>query len=91
MRIDSVNKAYNSYTTQVNTTTKVAGKTYEKDQVAFSTQAKDFASVKKMIEGTSDVREDRVKEIKDRMNNGTYNVSSEDVAQKMLSLLDIRG
>ena len=39
-----------------------------------------------MLAKETDVREELVQDIKQRIDNGTYNVSSKDVADKILSL-----
>ena len=85
MRIDSVNRIYNAYTAQMAAGAKGAEKVKGKDEVDLSTQAKDFTSVKRMLSDIPEVREDKVQEIKKRIENGTYNVSSKDVASKILA------
>ena len=76
MRIDSVNRIYNAYTAQMAAGAKGAEKVKGKDEVDLSTQAKDFTSVKRMLSDIPEVREDKVQDIKKRIENGTYNVSS---------------
>lgn len=85
MRIDSVNRIYNAYTAQMAAGAKGAEKVKGKDEVDLSTQAKDFTSVKRMLSDIPEVREDKVQDIKKRIENGTYNVSSKDVASKILA------
>ncbi|MBE6024482.1 MAG: flagellar biosynthesis anti-sigma factor FlgM [Cellulosilyticum sp.] len=85
MRVDAVSRIYNTYSTQMASSAKDTDKAKSKDEVDFSTQAKDFAAIKKMLSDVPEVREDKVQDIKQRMENGTYNVSSEEVASKILS------
>lgn len=85
MRIDSVNRIYNAYTAQMAAGAKGAEKVKGKDEVDLSTQAKDFTSVKRILSDIPEVREDKVQDIKKRIENGTYNVSSKDVASKILA------
>lgn len=86
MRIDAINRGYDIYSKQVSATSKANGKVNSKDEVDLSSQAKDFATIKKMLAKETDVREELVQDIKQRIDNGTYNVSSKDVADKILSL-----
>ena len=46
---------------------------------------KDLAVAKKALSETSDIREERVAAIKKQMEEGTYKVSAEDVAEKILN------
>jgi len=85
MRINSINRIYETYSAQSAVPVKETGKAQAKDKVDFSNQAKDFASIKKMLENTPEVREELVQDIKQRMDNGTYNTSSSEVASKILS------
>ncbi len=56
-----------------------------KDEVSFSSMGKDMQVAKNALAGVSDVRESKVNDIKTRLNNGTYEVSSEDFADKLMS------
>ena len=47
---------------------------------------KDLALVRKILKEIPDVREEKVNEIKEQIKNGTYNVTAEDLANKMLGL-----
>lgn len=91
MRIDATNRIYNSYNAQASAATRIVEKTTSKDEVALSGQAKDFAAVKKMLEGVPEVRAERVKEVKEKMDSDNYNVSAHDVARKILSQNNFRG
>lgn len=91
MRIDAMNRIYEAYKSQSVASTKKALKPESRDEVALSTTAKDFQAVYKALAKVSDVREDKINDIKERMASGNYNVSSEEVAEKMLSKIDLRG
>lgn len=91
MRIDTVNRIYETYQTQVATNVKKQEKVTSKDEVTFSSEAKKFAEVKKMLSDVPDVRWDKVNEIKERMASGNYNVKAEEVADKILSRFEARG
>lgn len=50
-----------------------------------SEQANMIAYARKGYDKLPEVREDKIKDIKERMENGTYNVTSQEVAEKILS------
>lgn len=84
MRIEAYNKINSVYqTTKINKTKKTSAKgTY--DQIEISQQGKDYQVARKAVAATSDVRMDRVNQIKAQMASGTYNVKMEDVADKLV-------
>lgn len=84
MRIDVVNRVYNTYQAQAVAASNKIDKVGSKDEVEFSTEAKDFATIKNMLANSPEIRQDKVEEIKTRMDNGEYNVSSYEVASKIL-------
>ena len=53
-------------------------------EVDMSLKAKEMQQVKKWVDQVPDVREERVRELKAQVDAGTYNVSSEDIADLML-------
>ena len=91
MRIDTVTRIYETYQTQTAANIKKQEKVTSKDEVTFSSEAKKFAEVKKMLSDVPDVRWDKVNEIKERMASGNYNVKAEEVAEKILSQFEARG
>ncbi len=54
------------------------------DSVRISSGAKEAQKIMTEIEKVPDVREDRVRELKAAIDAGTYNVSGEAVAEKMI-------
>jgi negative regulator of flagellin synthesis FlgM len=70
-------------------TVSVAARPEEK--VDLSTQAKDIQQAKSALSAVPDVREEKVQEIKNQVENGKYNVSAEKIAGKMVgeSIVDI--
>jgi len=54
------------------------------DKVALSPEAKEIQEVKKILDSLPDVREDKVAEIREQIENGTYEVDSEKVAFRMI-------
>jgi len=63
----------------------------QEDKVSLSSTARDIQQVEKTIEQLPDVREEKVRELKDQIETGKYNVNGEKIAGKMLSesLLDV--
>ncbi|MBP3621393.1 MAG: flagellar biosynthesis anti-sigma factor FlgM [Lachnospiraceae bacterium] len=55
-----------------------------KDEVSFSSVGKDMQTAKNALSTTPDVRESLVNDIKARIANGTYEVSNEDFANKLM-------
>ena len=55
-----------------------------KDDVKISATGKDFSIAMNALKDVPDVREDKVNDIRSRIENGTYNVSGKDVAEKLL-------
>ncbi|MDD5899612.1 MAG: flagellar biosynthesis anti-sigma factor FlgM [Lachnospiraceae bacterium] len=85
MRIDAINRVSQLY--QTNSTKKVAKATgTEKyDSVQISQMGKDYQVAKAAVAAAPDVRTDLVNDIKSRMQNGTYDVSMEMLADKLLA------
>ena len=57
------------------------------DMVTLSSRAKDFAIAKKALAGEPDIREDKVRDLKEQIEAGTYNVTGRDVAEKLFAQL----
>ncbi|MDE7477630.1 MAG: flagellar biosynthesis anti-sigma factor FlgM, partial [Lachnospiraceae bacterium] len=55
-----------------------------KDQLLLSATAQDASAAKKAISAAPDVRQNLVNSIKERIDNGTYEVDMEDFAGKLL-------
>lgn len=85
MRIDAVNRVSQLY--QANSTKKVAktSNTEKYDSVQISQMGKDYQVAKAAVAATPDVRTDLVNDIKTRMQNGTYDVSMEMLADKLMA------
>ena len=91
MRIDGVKNVYDAYNSKQVTPNKKVTNVVGRDKVELSSEAKDFASVYKKALEAPDVREQKIADIKSRIDAGTYSVKGEDVADKMMARLDIRG
>ena len=60
---------------------KVTGK---KDVVALSEVAKEFGTVRQVLQAMPDIRQEKVSHIQAQMAAGTYDVSSADIANKIV-------
>lgn len=85
MRINGVNNIGNVYKT------KKASKAYGtsaptggKDQVQFSSFAKELSVAKQAVNNTPEVRMEKVNDIKAQIQAGQYNISASQVADKLL-------
>ena len=61
------------------------------ERVDLSTKAKDIQQIKQILDQTPDVRKDKVQELKRQIDNGSYTVHADKIAEKMVgeSLIDI--
>ena len=85
MRIDAYNAVSQVYKTSAYAREKgMAVKKTEKDKYELSDTARLYNTAKAAVSEASDVRLDKVNDIKARIAAGTYNISSEAVAEKML-------
>ena len=80
MRID----AYNAVSQIYKTSPYSKNNKKENDKYEISDTAKLYQVAKSAVASTSDVRMDMVNDVKARIQAGTYNISSEDVADKIL-------
>lgn len=84
MRIEAytqVQQLYNRTKATQAPRTQKAGATTDKVQI--SSAGKDYQVAKAAVAGAPDIREEIVAPIKERIQNGTYEVSSEKLAEKL--------
>ncbi len=91
MRVDALNRIHEVYKSQSTKNIKKTNKTNGADQVELSSTAKDFNEILKMLTDVPDIRQDKVDDLRNQINSGTYNVRSEEVAKKIMSQFDIKG
>ncbi|KAI4450971.1 hypothetical protein C823_005508 [Eubacterium plexicaudatum ASF492] len=86
MRIDAYNQIAALYKTskpsKANTTAEV---TSARDQVQISRAGRDYQIAKQAVAAASDIREDRVAELKSSIKSGNYDVDTGDFASKLLA------
>lgn len=58
-----------------------------RDRLNISSTGKDLTIAKQAVNDTPDVRADRVQELKSAIDNGTYSVSGQDFADKIMEKL----
>jgi len=85
MRIDGMQKVAQLYSS--NTVKKTEKKKVEaaKDNLSISQAGRDYQIARKAVMEASDVREDKIADIKSRMEAGTYEVSAEAFAEKVIA------
>lgn len=85
MRIEAYNQLQQVYkTNRVQKSAEVA-KSGQMDDVQISSIGKDILTAKNAVKAAPDVREDVVNPIKAAVDNGTYDVSAEDFADKLMA------
>lgn len=85
MRIDAYNQITQVY--QANKPAKVSSANKAsgaRDEVQISSAGRDFQVAKKAVAEASDIREDKVAEMKAKIASGNYKVDSEAFADKLL-------
>lgn len=86
MRIDAYSAVNQVYQTNMQTKKEtVEKKTSRDDKIEISQVGKDMTVAKKAISEAPDLREDKVKAIKEQMEAGTYSVYSEAIADKLIN------
>lgn len=80
-------KVYNK--SNNNQSHKTCGAELPKDQLELSTKAKEFQVALKAFKELPEVREAKVNEIKERLQQGSYNVSGQEIAKKMFESIII--
>lgn len=85
MRVDALSRVGQVYQASKPKKTVQSKTSYAKDEFQISRTAKDFQVAKSAVKETSDVREDKVAYFKEALASGTYNVSSQEIAEKLVS------
>ncbi len=84
MRIGAITQLQQVYGTQKKSGVQKKTDTSFRDQVRISSMGKDFQTAKTAVANSPDVREELIASLKERIQNGTYEVSGEDFADKLL-------
>ena len=83
MRIEAYNQVAGLY--KASSTTKVRGNygVSSRDEVQISRVGRDFQVAKQAVAQSSDIREDKVTQLKAKIDSGEYQVSAGDFASKL--------
>lgn len=85
MRIDAYNKISQIYGVQNNAKTQKAQvNSWGSDQLSISQAGRDYQVAKNAVSEASDIREDKVAQLKTRVESGTYAVDPGDFASRLL-------
>lgn len=84
MRIEAYTQVQKLYSAKSASKASKTGRSAHADAVEISNTGKDFQAVKKAVDESADIREELVAPIKARINSGTYQVSGESFAEKLI-------
>ena len=84
MRIEAYNQVQQMYQSQKVNRTQKTGAASVKDKLQISSIGKEFQAAKAAVAASPDIREELTAPIKERIQNGTYEVSSASFAEKLL-------
>ena len=85
MRIDAYNQIAQLYgVSQTAKTQKTQSTAQASDRVSISQAGRDYQIAKKAVSEASDIREDKVAQLKNMVNSGQYQVNGDDFASKLL-------
>lgn len=83
MRIDAYNQISQIYQTKSKPSAAKKGSVKGTDRLEISQFGKDYQIAKQAVTAASDIREDKVADVKARIEAGTYSVSVDDFAAKL--------
>ena len=84
MRIEAYNAISQIYQGKKPAKVSKSTKSYSRDMLQISSIGKDIQTLKQAVANTSDIRSEITEPIKAAINNGTYSVSNDDFAAKLL-------
>lgn len=85
MRVDAVNQVSQIYKPSSAKKVEKSGAVKSRDAYEISQFAKDYQTAKNAVSEASEVREEKVAQIKEALASGNYNVSAQEVAEKIVS------
>ena len=91
MRIEAYNAISQVYSAKKPTQVSKSSTSYGRDQVQISSIGKDIQTLKSAVASSPDVRTDVTERVKSAINNGTYSVSNDDFASKLLEKYEAFG
>ena len=63
---------------------KSGGESSDSDRIELSVRSREISHFNDLIQSTPDIRESRVNEVRMQLDNGTYNVKAEKIAEKII-------
>ena len=84
MRIEAYTQVQQAYKTTYTNKTEAKPGAAKTDKVQISSIGKDITTAKLAVKDAADIREDVVAPIKEKIQNGTYDVSASSFAEKLL-------
>lgn len=84
MRIEAYTQVQQMYSSKKTANVKSKSNVSRSDQVQISSIGKDIQNAKQSVAGASDIREDVIAPIKAKIQAGTYEVSAESFADKLM-------
>ena len=86
MRIEAYNQIASIYkTSKTGKVQQPYGVSIGRDEVQISRLGRDYQIAKQAVAETSDIREDKVSRLKNKMSTGSYSVDTGDFAEKLLA------
>ncbi|MEG0962926.1 MAG: flagellar biosynthesis anti-sigma factor FlgM [Lachnospiraceae bacterium] len=84
MRVEAYNQVAQIYNTSKTGKMKSTERTGRRDEVQISQAGRDYQVAKQAVAETSDIREDKVAQLKLSMESGNYKVTSQEFASKLI-------
>ncbi|MDE6892081.1 MAG: flagellar biosynthesis anti-sigma factor FlgM [Lachnospiraceae bacterium] len=84
MRIEAYTQVQQIYDAKKTAKSRLKGSAGASDQLQISSFGKDIQSAKQAVAASSDIREDVTASIKARLQSGSYEVSTESFADKLM-------
>jgi negative regulator of flagellin synthesis FlgM len=60
------------------------GEISDSDSIQLSVRSREISHLNELIQSTPDIRESRVEEVRMQFDNGTYNVTADQIAEKII-------
>ncbi len=87
MKISNISQIYKTYEAKPAVSGKKVTSGEKKDKLNVSDKAREFQLALSAALNSPSIRDEKVNNIQNQINNNSYNVSAEDVADKILSYL----
>ncbi len=86
MRVESISQVASLYnTTKTTAKQSVNGASYGRDFLSISQTGQDYQIAKQAVAEASDIREDKVSQLKKQVSSNNYSVDTGDFADKLLA------